>query len=72
MVRSFHSFSVKLDAKRAFFGFWLRGIRGIHMSNDMTVKWNDLAWNDLTMERSDWIPLRLLAEFISFFLSYVM
>ena len=40
--------------------------------NDMTVKWNDLAWNDLTMERSDRIPLRLLAEFISFFLSYVM
>ena len=32
MVESFHSYSVKLDAKRAFFGFWLKE-RGIHRSS---------------------------------------
>ena len=23
--------------------------------NDLTIEWNDLTWNDLTMERADWI-----------------
>ena len=26
------------------------------LSNDLTIEWNDLTWNDLIMERSDWIP----------------
>ena len=24
--------------------------------NDPTIEWNDLTWNDLAMERTDWIP----------------
>ena len=23
--------------------------------NDLTIEWNDLTWNDLTMERTNWI-----------------
>ena len=28
----------------------------IFLWNDLTVDWNDLTWNDLIMERTDWIP----------------
>ena len=27
--------------------------------NNLTIDWNDLTSNDLTMERNDWIPLRV-------------
>ena len=33
--------------------------------NDVAIKWNDLAWNDLTMERSDRIQsIRLRVELL--------
>lgn len=28
--------------------------------NDLTIKWNNLAWNDLSMEQSDWIEATIL------------
>ena len=56
LVRLFHSFSVKLDVKRAFFGLWLKE-RVIHTSGAFD-SWKVLTIlrNDLTMERSDRIP----------------
>lgn len=32
--------------------FWLQYI----LWDDLTIKWNDLDWNNLTMEQSDQIP----------------
>ena len=29
--------------------------------NDVTIDWNDMTWNDLTMERNDRIPSRDLS-----------